>query len=464
MKILAYSDEKLEELAEENQNYEKKITNQLKRMKGGANEKLFAVMLIPFFLTSLSAVSTEKDVDLSNAAKYQLTASVLASTTYFDTVPSNPVLAKTSEVYKDSNLTVVSRTIAANSQLDIDNILINDNSQPVFELSDGNYIEASRQLIYDDVILSQVPLSAKYWLKDDFQVYQLPYVIGTQEEQTDLTAYQAVTVSQKATTHHGTYYKVDGKGWISEEALSSTGNRMEKVQQVLNQKYNKGNYSIYVKQLSTRETAGINPDTTMYAASIAKLATLYYVEEKIQDGSVKMDDKLKYTADVNTFAKAYNPSGSGKISKTADNKDYSIEDLLKAVCQNSDNVATNILGYYVAKQYGDHFTSDISAITNTNFDMKTREMSSKTAADLMEAIYQQNGEVISYLSSTAFDNARISKDINVQVAHKIGDAYDYRHDVAIVYADQPFILSIFTNNASYDDISNIANDVYNILK
>lgn len=220
-------------------------------------KKLFAVMLIPFFLTSLSAVSTEKDVDLSNAAKYQLTASVLASTTYFDTVPSNPVLAKTSEVYKDSNLTVVSRTIAANSQLDIDNILINDNSQPVFELSDGNYIEASRQLIYDDVILSQVPLSAKYWLKDDFQVYQLPYVIGTQEEQTDLTAYQAVTVSQKATTHHGTYYKVDGKGWISEEALSSTGNRMEKVQQVLNQKYNKGNYSIYVKQLSTRETAGL---------------------------------------------------------------------------------------------------------------------------------------------------------------------------------------------------------------
>ena len=35
-------------------------------------KKLFAVMLIPFFLTSLSAVSTEKDVDLSNAAKYQM--------------------------------------------------------------------------------------------------------------------------------------------------------------------------------------------------------------------------------------------------------------------------------------------------------------------------------------------------------------------------------------------------------
>ena len=82
----------------------------------------------------------------------------------------------------------------------------------------------------------------------------------------------------------------------------------------------------------------------------------------------------------------------------------------------------------------------------------------------MEAIYNQNGEIISYLSSTDFDSTRISKDIDVQVAHKIGDAYDYKHDVAIVYADQPFILSIFTNNASYDDITNIANDVYSILK
>ena len=71
------------------------------------------------------------------------------------------------------------------------------------------------------------------------------------------------------------------------------------------------------------------------------------------------------------------------------------------------------------------------------------------------------------LSSTSENGKKslsCSRDIDVQVAHKIGDAYDYKHDVAIIYADEPFILSIFTNNASYDDISNIANDVYAILK
>ena len=61
----------------------------------------------------------------------------------------------------------------------------------------------------------------------------------------------------------------------------------------------------------------------------------------------------------------------------------------------------------------------------------------------MEAIYQQNGGIIDALSETRFDDQRISKDIPVKVAHKIGDAYDFRHDVAIVYTDSPFILAIF---------------------
>ena len=50
------------------------------------------------------------------------------------------------------------------------------------------------------------------------------------------------------------------------------------------------------------------------------------------------------------------------------------------------------------------------------------------------------------------------------VAHKIGDAYDFKHDVAIVYTDSPFILSIFTDKEGYDKITSIADDVYGILK
>lgn len=427
-------------------------------------KKLLAVMLLPFFLTSLSVVSTEKTIDLTNEEKYQLTSNVVAETTYFDSIPTNPIVTQDSSTYKDTALTTVADTLSAGARLSIVDLIINDSALPVFELSDGSYIEASRQFIYDDVVLSQETVSKEYWLEGGFKVYQAPYVTGTKEVTTDLTSYSEVTVTQKATTDHGTYYKVDGKGWISEDDLSTTDNRMEKVQQVLNQKYNKSNYSIYVKQLSTQTSAGINADNVMYSASVAKLATLYYVEEKLQNGTIKSDDALKYVDAVNSFAKAYDPSGSGKLSKTADNKEYTIDDLLKTVAQNSDNVATNLLGYYVAHQYDDDFNSEMRAVAGTAIDMKARNLSAKTAANLMEAIYKQDGDIISYLSSTAFDATRISRDIDVQVAHKIGDAYDYKHDVAIIYANEPFILSIFTNNASYDDISNIADDVYAILK
>ena len=44
-----------------------------------------------------------------------------------------------------------------------------------------------------------------------------------------------------------------------------------------------------------------------------------------------------------------------RLVKMPDDKNYSLENLLKAVAQNSDNVATNILGYYVTNQYDKAF-------------------------------------------------------------------------------------------------------------
>ena len=52
----------------------------------------------------------------------------------------------------------------------------------------------------------------------------------------------------------------------------------------------------------------------------------------------------------------------------------------------------------------------------------------------------------------------------MKVAHKIGDADEFKHDTGVVYADSPFVISIFTKNSDYDTISKIAKDVYEVLK
>lgn len=421
-------------------------------------------MLMFFFISPISVISTEKDVQFTNASQYQLSKDVVKSTSYFDIIPSNPTLSQEINAYQDVNLTMIKNQLEKDQGLKITNLMVNDNRIPVFQLSDGSFVEASRYNIYDDVVQEDISVQGTFWLNKQFTVFDSPYVTGTKKVDSQLKSYNQVTVTEKATTAHGVYFKVGNNQWISQTDLSIADNRIAKVQEMLNQKYNKSQYAISVKQLNSQAVAGINQDKVMYSASVAKLAILYYAQEQLQNGSIKKTDTYKYVDAVNHFNGDYDPSGSGKMPKKADNKEYSVEDLLKAVAQHSDNVATNMLGYYVAHQYDNQFQSEINAISGFGWDMEQRQLPASAATKMMEAIYYQNGDIVSYLSNTEFDSQRISKNINVKVAHKIGDAYDYKHDVAIIYANEPYILTVFTDKSEYDDITAIADDVYEILK
>ena len=122
------------------------------------------------------------------------------------------------------------------------------------------------------------------------------------------------------------------------------------------------------------------------------------------------------------------------------------------------------MGYYISNQSDATFKFKMSAIMGDDWDSKEKLISSKMAGKVMEAIYNQNGFVLESLTKTDFDNERIAKGVSVKVAHKIGDADEFKHDTGVVYADSPFILSIFTKNSDYDTISKIAKDVYEVLK
>ncbi|MCU9533867.1 serine hydrolase [Streptococcus sp. CSL10205-OR2] len=428
-------------------------------------KKVFAFFLaMSVFLLPLSIISTEKEASLSNGLQYQLLQNPASQVDYFSYFPENPVLKQDAQIYEDVNLSKPLNILTANTQISLNRFLINDTNMPVFELSNGGFISASYDVIYDDVILSQEPIDATFWVGKKAVFYPQPFVTGVKPSEKSVTDFTSVQVSQKATTNHGTYYKVEEKGWIDATILSENDNRMAHVQDILNEKYQNADISVYVKDLDSQEVAQINADKVMYSASITKLPILYYAQEKLDTKTFSLDNRFKYNEASMNFDGAYDTDGSGDMSKLPDDKEYSLESLLKAVSQNSDNVASNLLGYYVDDKYDANYQTSISKAIGTNWDMVGRNSTAQQAGLMMEAIYYQNGTIIDYLSQTKFDNERISKDIDVQVAHKIGDAYDFRHDVAIVYAEKPFILSIFTDHASYDDITAIANDVYGVLK
>ena len=371
---------------------------------------LIAATVVLVSSSPLVLLPMEKELALTPKQVQKLTQNTTASLSQFKQIPKNPRTITTILTYKNKELTEFKTSIQADTKLSISAIFWNAKGEPVFQLQDGDYVAAAQ-------------------------------------------------------THAGTYYLVDGEGWINASDLSTTDNRIESVQKVLNEKYNnQERISVYVKQLDTNRVAAINDEKSMYAASVAKLGVLYYAQERLSQEKLALSDEYQYTSAVNGFPGAYDPDGSGKISKMPDDKNYSLENLLKAVAQNSDNVATNILGYYVANQYDKAFQKSVDKAAATSWNMDKKELTARAAGTLMEAVYRQNGDIINYLSSTDYDGERISKNIDVPVAHKIGDAYDFKHDVAIVYADSPFILSIFTDKEGYDKITSIADDVYGILK
>ncbi|HFI0714929.1 TPA: serine hydrolase [Streptococcus suis] len=425
-------------------------------------QKKLLVWLLPVLFGWQVVDSTEIPFELTAQEEYELTHTIYDQ--YFQTIPQNPNVFQVENLYSDLELTQVVGQLKPNQAFSIRDVIVNSKKELVFQIDNASYIVADTNKLFDDVVLTETFVEQTYWTNKNLTVLSSPIANQAKEVKTDIQAYQAVTISKISTTPIGDFAYVADKGWIAMDDLSTVDNRMEAVQALLTQKYSKNNIGIYVKQLSTGQSAGLNQDKVFYSASIAKLPILYYVQEQINAGQVDLTTKVKYTSDSMSFPGAYVVGGSGSLSKTPDNKEYSVEELINKTAKESDNVASNLLSYYVTHQFNDDFYQDIIAVTGSKWDMVTRETTAEVAGKMMEALYEQEGYVLESLISTQFDNQRISKDIAVPVAHKIGDADDVKHDVAIVYAESPFVLSIFTDKSSYDEITQIANDVYGILK
>lgn len=425
--------------------------------------KLLLFLVTSTLLMSFSVISTEKGFEVTNEQNFQLNRP--AYSVFYDRLPKNPNVYEPIERFEDKNLSSKVGQIEPNQVIEIEAILANEQGQSVFKLKDQTYILASQSSVFEDFILTQSPQEQTFWLRDNFTLWTSP--IGNQAKKvaTKKSAYTKVTTTETATTPRGTFVKLD-EGWINIDELSLEDNRMEKVQKMLLEKHNQSHYGIYVYQLETGKSAGLNQDKMMYTASVAKLPVLYYAQLQLDQGKIKLEDRLKYIKEVNEFSGTYQASGSGNLPKKSNDKDYSVDELIQLTAKKSDNIASNILTYYITSQFDSTYYETLDAITQQKWEMDEKNGTAQMAGQVMTALYEHNpsGLVLESLSQTDFDQTRISKNIDVKVAHKIGDAYDFKHDVAVVYTDSPFVLAIFTEKSSYDDISDIADDVYEILK
>ena len=419
-------------------------------------KRFLLLLFVPMLFIGSQAASVER----SGAPQTVAPPSEL----YFSSIPANPNVYHKVAVFADPQLKKASGDLLPNTPFTIEQLFVNDQGQAVFKIADKGYVLADSSAIFSDVVQETQEKKQEMWLKPGFKVYDQPLVNGAKEKNTTLAPYTKVTVLRTAKTLRDEFVEIEGQGWVNKAFVTEKDNRMEKVQELLNSKYNSPSYGIYVKQVATGNTAGINPQKEMYSASVTKLPYLYYVQERLNKKVISPTTTYKYIPEVNHFKGSYEPEGSGSLSKTPDGKDYSVQELEDKIAKESDNVGHNILNYYVTHQSDQDFQKTLDKIAKKHWDVEKRDASAEMAGNVMEAVYQQNGSIIEALSSTKFDHQRIARDLPVKVAHKIGDAYDFRHDVAIVYTNSPYVIAIFTDHSDYETISKISKDVYEVLK
>ncbi|WP_315080478.1 serine hydrolase [uncultured Clostridium sp.] len=225
------------------------------------------------------------------------------------------------------------------------------------------------------------------------------------------------------------------------------------------------NVGVYCIGLENGEIFEINGDNIYPAASTAKLSAILYTQKRLNQGSINLNTSFKYYDSVNNMNGAYQRGGSGVLQdQLREGEDVTIETLLKTTCSYSDNLGANLLAYYVSNQSDENFRSYIKSILGREIINFTHNLSSKDLALLMKEIYSEGGLALESLKNTSWDDVKIPKYLPVTVAHKIGIHSEANNDVAIVYANDPYVIVIMTPSFSDEYISKLSKIIYDELK
>lgn len=231
-----------------------------------------------------------------------------------------------------------------------------------------------------------------------------------------------------------------------------------------------GKVSFYYKNLVTGDTLCYQEDIPLQAASVIKIPVLIETFSRLDQESMKKTDIFE-------IKKEDKLPSCGALTYMHDGLQVTLEDLYTLMIILSDNTATNMLikhlgmtqinstlhklGLIHTKLNRLLFDSEQSALGIENY------ISAREIGILLEKMYC--GELISQKASDemlqVLKNQRLNGKIpfyipkGIDIAHKTGEDTGITHDVAIVYAPQPFILCFCGNEVDVPTFERLMQDI-----
>ncbi|GFZ31027.1 serine hydrolase [Clostridium zeae] len=210
-------------------------------------------------------------------------------------------------------------------------------------------------------------------------------------------------------------------------------------------KDNKDNVGIAYYDLNSSLGFSINGDKTFKAASTVKVPISMATVDLIKENKLTMDQGVIYSSqDYEDGAGIL--QGTSRLRKPID-----INTLIDYSIKYSDNIAVNMLLRTITPEYK---YSYIENIVKHTVNRAENESSALDSLEILKKLYFNNDNnayykrIIDDMKDTIYHD-RIDKYIPQEiVAHKIGDYEDYVNDIGIIYADEPYILTVFTKNTN----------------
>ena len=205
-----------------------------------------------------------------------------------------------------------------------------------------------------------------------------------------------------------------------------------------------GTYAIYVYDLTSKNSFGINEKTVVIAASVAKIPIVAALYSLADQDKVDLDEMI-------TIQPEDLQEGTGVVQL---GQTYSVKTLARLMMEKSDNTAAHVLAVHIG-------IDTVQELVNKWGLEQTSMAENKTSPHdmvlLLAKMYRGEvakkaltGEMLGFMNDSDFEDrlpALLPKE--VKIYHKIGTETNALHDVGIVdLPDRPYIIGIFTHGIS----------------
>lgn len=197
-----------------------------------------------------------------------------------------------------------------------------------------------------------------------------------------------------------------------------------------------------------------NPDKHYYIASVIKAPYAMYIYRKALAGEIDLEQTVIYTP-------SFKKDGTGVIQNMEFGQEFTIDELIKYAIEWSDNSAYAMLRSVIPEAEYIEYTKTIGVTHSQDLQIKNIEkICTESAISYGNALYQffeehnlYSDRLKEYMLSTR--NAMIYA--NAPVVRKYGWYEGYFLDLAVVYSQRPYVISIMGNFIHESDKNNDEN-------